>query len=165
MIFDRLFPPFAETCRAIQRTAVTVAGVTITWTSGLRDWDEQERLWRKGRDAEGRIVDPRQVVTYARGGESWHNFGLAADFGLVRPDGTTLEWSDVADLDVDGIIDWLEVGRIAEAARLEWGGRWRKPLDMPHVQWRTVLTLAECRARWHEGGLTQVWAALREREG
>jgi len=29
---------------------------------------------------------------------------------------------------------WLVVGEVAEALGLEWGGRWRKPVDPGHVQ-------------------------------
>jgi hypothetical protein len=40
-----------------------------TW----RSLGEQMANWRRGRDEHGNVVDPKQVVTKARPGQSWHN--------------------------------------------------------------------------------------------
>lgn len=167
-LMDRLagcMPEFVERLVAITAAAAE-QGVHITWTSGLRTFQEQATLYRQGRDAAGRIVEPKRVVTFARPGFSWHNFGLAADFALVTDD-ATLEWSGLADLDADGVVDWLEVGRCAEAAGCIWGGRWPKLVDMPHVQWTADLALDEARRLYLESGaspsLMPVWQAVRQR--
>lgn len=143
-------------------TLQAVVGETATWslvfTSGLRTLAAQEALYRKGRDKAGRIVSAREVVTMAAPGYSWHNFGLAADFALVKPEpGTpgTLQWSDVSDMDADGLNDWEEVGHEAEKLGLEWGGRWKKFRDFPHVQMTTGLSLEEARHLMSVGTLAQ----------
>ena len=159
MSLDGLCPRFAARCRAIERRA-SARNVPIRWTSGLRTWDEQAALYRIGRDETGR--DPARIVTNAPPGFSWHNYGLAADFVLLRPDGSGVEWSGLADLDGDRIIDWQEVGEAAEAEGCEWGGRWPKLLDLPHVQSRGGLTLAVARTLFQTAGLPGVWAALTE---
>ncbi|SVE43245.1 uncharacterized protein METZ01_LOCUS496099, partial [marine metagenome] len=40
----------------------------------LRTYAEQDDLYEQGR------TEPGKIVTNARGGKSWHNFGLAIDF-------------------------------------------------------------------------------------
>jgi len=55
-------------------TMLETAGVVIRITQGLRTWAEQDALYAQGRTAQGNIV------TNAKGGQSWHNFGVAVDF-------------------------------------------------------------------------------------
>ena len=103
------------------------SGIRVKLVSGYRSIEEQNRLYALGRTKPGRIV------TKARGGHSWHNFGLAADYAFIS--GGQLTW--------DG--PWKLFGRIARECGLEWGGDWRKFPDRPHVQWRRGKTLAEMR--------------------
>jgi len=103
------------------------SGIRVKLVSGYRSIEEQNRLYALGRTKPGRIV------TKARGGYSWHNFGLAADYAFIS--GGQLTW--------DG--PWRIFGRIARECGLEWGGDWRKFPDRPHVQWRRGKTLAEMR--------------------
>lgn len=86
----------------------------------LRTTAEQDQLYAKGRTA------PGSIVTYKRGGESPHNFGLAADVFFVES-GFKGPW-DI-------------LGREAKALGLKWGGDW-KMKDMPHVErpnWRKYI--------------------------
>jgi peptidoglycan LD-endopeptidase CwlK len=46
----------------------------ILMTDDYRSYEEQDKLYDKGRRT------PGKVVTHAEGGESFHNFGLAVDF-------------------------------------------------------------------------------------
>ena len=103
------------------------SGIRVKLVCGYRSIAEQNRLYALGRTKPGR------VVTKARGGCSWHNFGLAADYAFVS--GGQLTW--------DG--PWKIFGRIARECGLEWGGDWKKFPDRPHVQWRRGKTLAEMR--------------------
>lgn len=94
-------------------------------TDGYRTWAEQNALYAKGRTKAG------NVVTNARGGQSWHNYKCAADCTFVingRP-----SW--------DGKLPWAEYGRVAKKYGFEWGGDWRLFKDRPHVQMRFGLTL------------------------
>jgi peptidoglycan LD-endopeptidase CwlK len=49
-------------------------GIDVMITSTYRDKESQNAIYAQGRTTAGRIV------TYAKGGQSWHNFRLAFDF-------------------------------------------------------------------------------------
>ncbi|WP_025693353.1 M15 family metallopeptidase [Paenibacillus zanthoxyli] len=115
-------------------------GVPIVITQGLRTNAEQDALYAQGRSADGRIV------TNARGGYSFHNFGLAVDFALLLPDGRTVSWDQCRDGDGDGVTDWDEVVAIAKTLGFEWGGDWTGIKDYPHFQVVFGLTTAQLRA-------------------
>ncbi|MHA6530170.1 M15 family metallopeptidase [Paenibacillus sp. BAC0078] len=114
-------------------------GVPIVITQGLRTISEQDGLYAQGR------TKPGQIVTNARGGYSYHNFGVAIDFALLLPDGG-VSWDTKRDGDGDGIADWDEV--VADAKRLgwEWGGDWTSFKDLPHLQMDYGLSTADFRA-------------------
>ncbi|MGL5346303.1 MAG: peptidoglycan-binding protein [Peptostreptococcaceae bacterium] len=88
---------------------------------------EQDELYAKGRTTKG----PK--VTNARGGYSYHNYGLAFDAAPL----------------VNGKIDWnneslfKKMGQIGESVGLEWGGNWKSFKDTPHFQWTGGLTVRE----------------------
>ncbi|WP_149093432.1 M15 family metallopeptidase [Paenibacillus terrae] len=115
-------------------------GVPIVITQGLRTIDEQNGLYAQGR------TKPGQIVTNARGGYSYHNFGVAIDFALLLPDGKNVSWDMRRDGDGDGIADWDEV--VAEAKRIgwNWGGDWRSFKDYPHFEMTFGLSTADYRA-------------------
>lgn len=99
----------------------------------FRSIDYQNELYAKGR------TKPGSIVTNAKGGSSYHNYGLAIDFAiLVDKDGNgtydELSWDIKKDNDKDGVADWLEAVKIFEAAGWEWGGKWSSIKDYPHVQ-------------------------------
>jgi len=77
-------------------------------------------------------------VTKAKGGQSYHNYGLAFDIVfLLDKDGNgtyeTASWATDIDFDKDGVSDWIEVVNIAKRYGWEWGGDW-KFTDNPHFQ-------------------------------
>ena len=90
-------------------------GIKLRVTQGHRSFDEQEKLYAQGRS------EPGKIVTYARGGESSHNHGLAIDVvPLVQgqPD-----WN----------ADWDHIGTLGKSFGLQWGGDWSgKKQDRPH---------------------------------
>src|SRR5262245_49894508 len=57
------------------------AGIAILVTQGLRTWKEQDALYAKGRTAPP--IGKKYIVTNAKGGSSWHNFGLAFDIVVL----------------------------------------------------------------------------------
>lgn len=106
----------------------------------LRTIQEQNELYAQGRtklfDAAGKRLG---IVTKAKGGESYHNYGLALDIVLlIDKDGNqtyeTASWDTVGDYDGDKLADWMEVVKIFEKYGWEWGGRWAKFPDKPHFQ-------------------------------
>ncbi|MNB67241.1 Peptidoglycan L-alanyl-D-glutamate endopeptidase CwlK precursor [compost metagenome] len=114
-------------------------GVPIIITQGLRTIAEQDGLYAQGR------TKPGQIVTNAKGGYSYHNFGVAIDFALLLPDGS-VSWDTKRDGDGDGVADWSEV--VADAKRIgwDWGGDWTSFKDLPHFQMDFGLSTADYRA-------------------
>lgn len=109
-------------------------------TFGLRTMAEQQALYNQGRTTAGNIV------TNAKPGASYHNWGLAIDFALIV-DGKTVSWDINRDFDGDHLADWMEVVNIFKAAGWEWGGGWASLKDYPHLQktfgykWQTLLKM------------------------
>ena len=110
------------------------AGLSIMVTQTLRTVEEQNELYAQGRTKPGRIV------TNARGGESFHNYGLA--FDIVLMNGRKPNWDTGADINDNDIDDYFEIGELGERLGLTWGGRW-KFKDLPHFQFTFGLTLKE----------------------
>ncbi|OMF98169.1 M15 family metallopeptidase [Paenibacillus sp. FSL R7-0337] len=115
-------------------------GVPILITQGLRTVAEQDALYAQGR------TKPGGIVTNARGGFSYHNYGLAVDFALLLPDASNVSWDMKRNGNKDGEVDWLEVVQEAKALGFEWGGDWTSFKDYPHLQMSFGLGLAELRA-------------------
>jgi peptidoglycan L-alanyl-D-glutamate endopeptidase CwlK len=87
-------------------------------------------------------ADGRGIVTHALPWHSWHQYRLAYDVALLAPNGRTVHWSEVADLDDDGRADWLEVVEIAESLELTAGYRWpSRKHDGPHFEFHPGLTI------------------------
>ncbi|WP_052476327.1 M15 family metallopeptidase [Cohnella kolymensis] len=119
------------------------ASILILITSGFRSFSEQAAIFAKGRDNYGKVVRPKDVVSNARPGRSMHNYGLAADYVLLMPDGKSVSWSTVRDGNHNGHKDWFEVAEIAKSLGFEWGGDWDRFVDMPHIQMSFGLTIEE----------------------
>lgn len=105
--------------------------------SGTRTYAEQNALYKQGR-----FGNPGSVVTNARGGQSWHNFGLAWDLGLFK--GGTYRTDSAP---------YAEAAKIALIDGLEWGGNWKSFQDMPHYQLDTGgKPVSATRASFEAGG-------------
>jgi peptidoglycan L-alanyl-D-glutamate endopeptidase CwlK len=107
--------------------------IKIRVVQGLRTIEEQNELYAQGR------TKPGKVVTNARGGKSYHNFGLAFDYALMydkNNDGNfeVLSWDINKDEDKDKLKDWDEVRKAFEAKGWKWGGTFRTFKDYPHLE-------------------------------
>jgi len=107
--------------------AVAKKGITIVITDAFRSAEHQDKLYSKGRKSEG------QIVTNAKGGESYHNYGLAIDFAIKTKSGDII-WDMKYDGNGNGKADWLEVVEAAKKLGFEWGGDWPDFPDYPHLQ-------------------------------
>ncbi|TWT24710.1 M15 family metallopeptidase [Planomicrobium sp. CPCC 101110] len=116
-------------------------GIEILITDDFRSIDAQDNLHRQGRSEPGRIV------TYAEGGESYHNYGLAIDFALRLPDGGVV-WDIKRDGNGNGKADWLEVADIAKELGFSWGGDWRNFKDYPHLEMNFGLSIEDLQKGW-----------------
>lgn len=126
---NQLHPKLRDEAKAIYYEIVNaLKGRAICrFAYTLRTFAEQDALYLK-----------RPKVTNAKGGQSYHNYGLAIDIVLLvdkNGDGTfeSASWQTNVDFDGDGQSDWMEVVKIFKMHGWEWGGDW-KFTDMPHFQ-------------------------------
>ncbi len=98
-------------------------GINLRITFGLRTFDEQSALYNKGRDENGNTVDKSKIVTNAKAGQSYHNYGLAFDIVEIK-DGKAI-WSND---------NWDKIGEIGKGFGFEWGGDWTSFIDRPHFE-------------------------------
>ena len=123
-------------------------GLDLRVVSGFRSVEEQDRLYAQGRTA------PGNIVTNARGGSSWHNYGLAIDIAFNDANGQPV-WPENA--------NWARYGQIAVAEGLTWGGNFRNFVDRPHIEYHPGLGPGDAStllALYRQGGLTRVWNHL-----
>lgn len=85
-------------------------------TEGYRSPERQNWLYQQGR------TRPGSIVTYAKAGESDHNYGLAVDIAFKN-------WYGKVSYD-PGLFS--QAATIAKDLGLSWGGDWSKFQDMPH---------------------------------
>lgn len=107
-------------------------GVTVIITSTLRSFPEQTALYAQGR------TTPGKIVTNAKAGQSWHNFGLA--FDVVPVVNGAAVWDATSPL-------WEVIGKIGQSLGLKWGRDFPKP-DRPHFEYHPSLTLTEAKRRY-----------------
>ena len=125
---DEVGDIYNDICKALTGRAF------CRFTSTLRTFAEQDALFAKGR------TKPGGIVTNARAGSSWHNYGMAIDIVIV--DGKSASWDVKKDFDGDGKSDWIEVVQIFKEYGWEWGGDW-KFNDAPHFQKTVGKSIAE----------------------
>lgn len=152
---DKVSIPRAELMHPAVRTDVQILinkaeaalgeKLAIRLVMGLRTIAEQDGLFALGRTKRNPDGYPAKamgnIVTNARGGQSFHNFGLAFDFCLLRDtdgNGTweTISWAELADFNANGLPDWKEVVKVFTDAGWEWGGAWSSIHDAPHLEKR-----------------------------
>lgn len=121
-----LYPKVAE-MRDKLVTIMEAVGYPIVVTDEYRSYEAQDALYAQGRSK------PGNVVTNAKGGESYHNFRCAFDVAFKKGTGITY----------DGDFDML--GKVGKALGLEWGGDWSSFVDRPHFQFTAGYSLADFR--------------------
>ncbi|TWT04228.1 M15 family metallopeptidase [Planococcus sp. CPCC 101016] len=116
-------------------------GIDVVITDGYRSPEEQDILHSQGRSMSG------NVVTYAEGGESYHNYGLAIDYALRLDDGSVV-WDITRDDNGNGESDWFEVADIGKKLGFDWGGDWQRFKDYPHLEMTFGLSIRELQQGW-----------------
>lgn len=139
----RLSAVHPELKRRIETLIAQLAaqGLTVEVVQGFRAPEEQDALYAQGR------TKPGKKVTNAKRWQSNHNYGLAVD--LCPFENGKPNWDAP-------FSTWQTIGRAAEVLGLEWGGRWAKFRDLPHVQ-MPGLTVTQCHALYNYGGMQSVW--------
>lgn len=99
-------------------------GYDVRIICGTRTYDEQTALFSK-----------RSKVTNARAGQSFHNFGIAWDFGIFK------DKSYYGDHEMYSIVGKL----YTQVPGTEWGGIWKSFVDQPHIQLNKYSTSSQAR--------------------
>ena len=120
-------------------------GLDVDAVMGLRTFEEQNRLYAKGRTLAP--IGKKFTVTNAPGGKSWHNYGLAVD--VVFKVNGAWSWAETH--------DWKKLGAIGQQHGLEWGGTWASIKDRPHFQYTGGVSIKDAMAYYAEGGIERVW--------
>jgi len=124
--------PAKERALKLLQDVRTELGVTLIIVHTLRTWEEQANIYAQGR------TRPGPIVTKAKPGYSWHNFGLAFDVAVLEKG--KIVWELPA-------TTWTRIGEIAEALGLVWGGWFKNLADRGHFEFHPEgQTLATLRA-------------------
>lgn len=91
-------------------------GHAVRLVQGFRSYQEQDKLYAQGR------TTPGAIVTNAKGGESYHNYGVGADFVFIKEG-----YNASSQL-------WATLGEVGKRQGFEWGGEWESFVDKPHFQ-------------------------------
>lgn len=130
VLLNELKKIYTEICQTVNSQYCQVR-----FTDVLRNLYEQAELYAQGRSKIGNIV------TWAKAGDSYHNYGLAVDICLLIDkdrNGTfeTASWNTVFDGNGNGVPEWLEVVKIFNKYGWTWGlinSKGRR-YDLPHFQ-------------------------------
>jgi peptidoglycan L-alanyl-D-glutamate endopeptidase CwlK len=97
-------------------------GEPLRITEGLRSIERQNALYDQGRTI------PGNIVTNARGGESFHNYGVAFDVVFTK---------------TGYVGNWELVGKVGKALGFEWGGDFPNLKDNPHFEMKLGKTIQD----------------------
>lgn len=115
------------------------AGTKIRIVQGLRTIEEQDALYAQGR------TKPGSIVTKAKGGRSFHNYGLAIDFVIMV--GSTIQWEHPLN---------KEVVAAFKAAGWKWGGDFKSIVDKPHFEKSFGYTVSQLLAKYTKGSYVSI---------
>jgi len=124
---ETLHPAIREDVYRFINTIEIKHNIYLRITQALRTFEEQDELYAQGRTKAGNIV------TKAKGGDSFHNYGLAFDICEIK-DKQAL-WS----------LDWDIIVPEAKKLGFEWGGDFKSISDKPHFQKTFGLSIADCK--------------------
>lgn len=125
-----LHPLARVVCLEHMRQAAAL-GLKVNLIETYRNLEDQEKAWLKGRDSNGVIIYPEEVVTKVRPGNSWHNLtfrngnpaSLAYHLAIAIPGGRLLGFG-ASKLDIAGLKLYECLGTLGKDLDLRWGGDW-----------------------------------------
>jgi peptidoglycan L-alanyl-D-glutamate endopeptidase CwlK len=149
---EDLDPIAQEKCREFI-AACKEKGIELLITSTRRTEAEQLAYFAQGRKTLEGTNDFRKQAgldpikpsenkrTITKNLTSVHQFGFAWDIAIKKA-GLAI-WEIKADLNDNDIPDYEEIGKIAEAMGIRWGGRWK---DYVHFEYTGGLTILQLQA-------------------
>lgn len=149
---DAAYPPFLE--RYLELLArCRKRGADYYCIRLFSTYEYQDELHRQGRDP----AFPGPIVTMAKGGQSFHNFGAGADAcrdGIVDRRGLQMDWREER---------YAMLGEEAANVGLEWAGGWTRFRELAHVQFPGLNardTLTQLDAAFRSEGIEAAWAVI-----
>lgn len=133
-----LNPIFAQKMKTLLERA-WADGHHVVIIEGYRDRARQDALYKQG------------GVTKAKGGNSFHNYGLAADIAFLDKDGK-ITW--------DSKEDWVAVGKIGKDLGMGWGGNFKHIKDLGHFEYHPDMNLKEVKKLFQNGGRENLWGDI-----
>lgn len=97
-------------------------GIYVGVAQGFRSKAEQDAIYAQGR------TKPGKIVTWARGGYSNHNYGVAVDLFAYSDDGSEAIFLEPHDKRSVALV------KAMKQRGMEWGGDWVNNRDYPHFQ-------------------------------
>lgn len=125
MTIDNGLLPLVKRRADLVLKEMELLGYPMRITEGYRSVERQNALYAQGR------TTPGVIITKVKGGNSLHQYGVAADF-VFRREG----------YDVSKEV-WETFGKIAEKHGFSWGGRWTGFTDKPHIEMTLGYSLAD----------------------
>ena len=117
-------------------------GIQLRITSGYRTHALQNELYSQGR------TKPGTIITNAKGGQSFHNFGLAID--VVPIVNGAAVWNT----------DWNKIAVIGKSVGFQWGGDFISFKDKAHFEMKFGNTLAQIQNKYNSGQLSNGYIQL-----
>ena len=124
---DELVPPARQRIDAFL-AATKAKGIDLLVTSTYRDSESQDALYAQGR------TTPGNIVTNAKGGQSFHNYRCAID--IVPLVNGKADWNGSHPV-------WADIGAIGKECGLDWAGEWTRFKELAHFQYTGGLTLKD----------------------
>lgn len=118
--WERLDDEFTQVMLAVYTVMKEEYGYDMVLVEGYRSPERQSQLAAQG-----------EHVTLAQAGQSWHQYGLAADSAFMR-DGKLV----ISEQDPWAMRGYQLYGQVAKEAGLVWGGDWKSIKDLMHVELR-----------------------------
>lgn len=122
---------------------ITPIGVHPFITETYRSFERSDKLYNqpwdgKDNDGDGKIDEPDEKVSNAKGGQSIHNYSLALDF-VLQVNGK-MDWTVNA--------NWMKVIQCFKDEGWESGADWRSFKDYPHLEKRLGNSLKQIQAKY-----------------
>ena len=101
-----------------------------------RTFAESDKIYAQGR------TTPGEIISNAKAGQSYHNYGLALDFNLQ------INGKDIWD---ETNPNWITVVNIFKSHGFSWGGDWKGFKDHPHLEIRLGYNWKDLFVLYNEG--------------
>ena len=117
--------------------------IVLRITQGFRSFAEQDAIYQQGR------TKPGKIVTMAKPGCSYHNYGLAIDLCELI-EGNEVNW----------YYDMSKLLLIANKYNFEWGGNWVHIKDYPHFQYTFGYTIEQLLERYNNNQISNGYIVI-----